>query len=145
MSAPHATSNPNNCNLFLTSERKKQQTREEAWQKIEEMASRTKPEHDPTPRLQLLTKDKTLNGSPMMVEDPEFFEDEDEDDEMQHSPTEDKDSLSTQLSHFEGKEQVPSRFRRKSVLPVDADVVSELSRHKSLEDLIRSKTPQQSE
>jgi hypothetical protein len=31
------------------------------------------------------------------------------------------------------------RFRRKSVLPVDADVMTELSRHKSLEDLLSSK------
>jgi serine/threonine-protein phosphatase 2A regulatory subunit B' len=34
---------------------------------------------------------------------------------------------------------VSQRFRRKSVLPVDADVMSELSRHKSLEDIIASK------
>jgi len=30
----------------------------------------------------------------------------------------------------------PQRFRRKSVLPVDEQVLSELSRHKSLENLM---------
>ncbi|KAJ1344474.1 hypothetical protein BSLG_001034 [Batrachochytrium salamandrivorans] len=49
------------------------------------------------------------------------------------------DILSKDLQQFEERPQ-PQRFRRKSVLPVDETVLSELSRHKSLEDLIKNKT-----
>jgi len=41
--------------------------------------------------------------------------------------------LNTPQEQDQGAEQ---RFRRKSVLPVDAKVLNELSRHKSLEDII---------
>ena len=65
---------------------------------------------------------------------------------MSRSPgaMEEDDSLNKELvwhsnqAQFEERPQ-PSRFRRKSVLPVDAEVMTELSRHKSLEDLISSK------
>lgn len=46
-----------------------------------------------------------------------------------------EDTLTRELKQFEERPQ-PQRFRRKSVLPVDETVQSELSRHKSLEDLI---------
>ncbi|XJO77879.1 hypothetical protein BDV3_002403 [Batrachochytrium dendrobatidis] len=52
--------------------------------------------------------------------------------------TVENDNLSKDLQTFQERPQ-PQRFRRKSVLPVDESVLSELSRHKSLEDLIHSK------
>ena len=39
-----------------------------------------------------------------------------------------------------GKPADTQRFRRKSVLPVDATVLTELARHKSLEDILQKKT-----
>ena len=41
-----------------------------------------------------------------------------------------------QKKDFAEERPAPSRFRRKSVLPVDANVLTELARHKSLEDII---------
>ena len=40
---------------------------------------------------------------------------------------------------FEPPANAQPRFRRKSVLPVDETVLNELSRHKSLEELLKSK------
>ncbi|KAI8611590.1 hypothetical protein BC830DRAFT_1171754 [Chytriomyces sp. MP71] len=41
-------------------------------------------------------------------------------------------------AHFEDR-PTPQRVRRKSVLPVDENVLSELARHKSLEDVLSKK------
>ncbi len=78
-----------------------------------------------------------------------------EDDRMDEEEGEEEDFLTKELvsfiqfidiheqSQFQDKAAMVGndggRFRRKSVLPVDADVMTELSRHKSLEDLLSSK------
>jgi hypothetical protein len=41
---------------------------------------------------------------------------------------------------FASKEDAAARFRRKSALPLDESVLTELSRHKSLEDVLSSNT-----
>ncbi|KAJ3370865.1 Serine/threonine-protein phosphatase 2A 56 kDa regulatory subunit gamma isoform [Kappamyces sp. JEL0680] len=124
-------------------ERKKQKDREDAWQKIEAMASMnaSKSNQDSSIARAITTKQRSIT-MPVEVSAAMDIDQDDVDDDvdMPNSPgaTEEHDSLTKELAHFEEK-PAPSRFRRKSVLPVDADVMSELSRHKSLEDLIASK------
>ncbi|KAI8893891.1 protein phosphatase 2 regulatory subunit B, gamma isoform, isoform CRA_c [Globomyces pollinis-pini] len=120
-------------------ERKKLKDREDAWLKIEQLAADNSSKRVTTVpvRAPTLTQKLALNTTP---KDVAMDIDVDQDEEMVDSPSglEEDDSLTKELQQFEERPQ-PQRFRRKSVLPVDADVMTELSRHKSLEDLIASK------
>jgi serine/threonine-protein phosphatase 2A regulatory subunit B' len=51
----------------------------------------------------------------------------------------DEDDMTKDLEKFDERPQQQPRFRRKSVLPVDETVLNELSRHKSLEEILKSK------
>jgi serine/threonine-protein phosphatase 2A regulatory subunit B' len=83
-----------------------------------------------------MTSKQTNEPEDMMDEDTRSPNEMEEDDGLNKELV-----IMTNKQQFEERPQ-PSRFRRKSVLPVDADVMSELSRHKSLEDLIASKEAQ---
>ncbi|KAJ3366084.1 Serine/threonine-protein phosphatase 2A 56 kDa regulatory subunit delta isoform [Allomyces arbusculus] len=116
-------------------ERKKQKEREEAWVKIEHMAqanaikvpaanphfAKHHGEFDASP-----TTPMSISPLPMSP-DADAPEDREADD------------LHTAIQDAPGGKITPPRFRRKSVLPVDETVLSELSRHKSLDDVIQSK------
>ncbi|KAI8801527.1 phosphatase 2A regulatory B subunit-domain-containing protein [Cladochytrium replicatum] len=119
-------------------ERKKQKEREDVWSKIDKMAQ------------QNVSKGGSGQGGvrvagPTAVPQPallpvataqEPYELSSE--ETPKSEAAEEDMLTNELKQFEDR-PTPQRFRRKSVLPVDETVLSELSRHKSLEDLIASK------
>ncbi|KAH6582580.1 hypothetical protein BASA61_008480 [Batrachochytrium salamandrivorans] len=122
-------------------ERKKQKDREDVWARIEAHASSN------------ASKSTTLMSAhtiPSQVQSPSYASlspvlatateqaDVIMEDGTGNEAAED-DILSKDLQQFEERPQ-PQRFRRKSVLPVDETVLSELSRHKSLEDLIKNKT-----
>ncbi|KAJ1549737.1 hypothetical protein HK405_002493 [Cladochytrium tenue] len=59
-------------------------------------------------------------------------------DDLNKGDIQEDDMLTKELKQFEDR-PTPQRFRRKSVLPVDETVLSELSRHKSLDDLLSKK------
>ncbi|KAI9209749.1 phosphatase 2A regulatory B subunit-domain-containing protein [Polychytrium aggregatum] len=118
-------------------ERKKQKDREDAWIKIENMATAN------AAKLPSELATRSINNLlhhhqpilPLASESPSQGPDvisggaEDENGE---------DDLTKEMAQFDER-PTPQRFRRKSVLPVDETVLSELSRHKSLEDLIDGK------
>ncbi|KAI8927674.1 phosphatase 2A regulatory B subunit-domain-containing protein [Entophlyctis helioformis] len=120
-------------------ERKKQKEREDAWAKIEASATSnaskshilplTRPTLQPTANVA-----SPFSAAPGGASDPTDMA---VDETGKVEPVDD-DVLTKELQQFEERPQ-PQRFRRKSVLPVDETVLSELSRHKSLEDLIKSK------
>lgn len=129
-------------------DRKNLKDREDAWLKIEHMAavnsSKSASILSAVVSHRILSQQSitTLIIGLELQPDREMVVDIEEDDVemMTASPVagEEEDSLAKDISQFEDR-LAPSRFRRKSVLPVDADVMTELSRHKSLEDLISSK------
>lgn len=109
-------------------ERKKQKDREEAWIKLEERAQQNAARTPISPQLQVVTKDpkpvktEPSEMSPVAATSPD-------------APSEGADAAKDM--QFEGGDRpTPPRFRRKSVLPVDEQVLTELSRHKSLEDVL---------
>ncbi|KAJ3053096.1 hypothetical protein HK097_005039 [Rhizophlyctis rosea] len=116
-------------------ERKKQKDREETWVKLETVAAANAGKvlaaqpsaHVVAPSVTIpsvaATTPSALTAEPLSEETP-----------VKADPAED-DSLEKELQQFEER-PTPQRFRRKSVLPVDESVLSELSRHKSLEDLL---------
>jgi serine/threonine-protein phosphatase 2A regulatory subunit B' len=109
-------------------ERKKLKDREEAWVRLEECAARN--------------KDKTVSSITVApgfliahVVKAEVEEaGEDEDDLLEEDEEGEDDLLVDELKQFEEKTAPQGgRFRRKSVLPVDESVLSEMNKHKSLE------------
>ncbi|KAI9358579.1 phosphatase 2A regulatory B subunit-domain-containing protein [Zopfochytrium polystomum] len=118
-------------------ERKKQKDREEAWAKLETMAAANAaklpssatavPTGSRAPAVSALTPRAPVpEAIDQVVDDPN------------KADLPEDDILTTELTQFEDR-PTPQRFRRKSVLPVDEQVLSELSRHKSLEDLLSKK------
>ncbi|KAJ3194095.1 Serine/threonine-protein phosphatase 2A 56 kDa regulatory subunit delta isoform [Irineochytrium annulatum] len=107
-------------------ERKKQKDREEMWTKLESAAASNAAKLPsssaarPTPRV-----------LPVVPSAPQDVGGED----GTRTDAAEDDTLTKELTQFEDR-PTPQRFRRKSVLPVDEQVLSELSRHKSLEDLL---------
>ncbi|KAI9355737.1 phosphatase 2A regulatory B subunit-domain-containing protein [Zopfochytrium polystomum] len=113
-------------------ERKRQKDREEMWSKLESMASSNAAKL-PSAGVGLVPRAPAASSfsprTPVMGQqvDQAVADDAGED-----------DIPAQELAHFEGR-PAPQRFRRKSVLPVDEQVLTELSRHKSLEDLLSKK------
>jgi len=125
-------------------ERKKQKDREEAWQRLEESAARNSANNAIASKqsFQNLAGEKAAGAShaPLEHDYSESLLADDKTDLME------EDTLTKELKQFSDRStSQPQRFRRKSVLPVDEQVLSELSRHKSLEDLMskNAKQPQQ--
>ncbi|KAL2919538.1 serine/threonine-protein phosphatase 2A 56 kDa regulatory subunit delta isoform [Polyrhizophydium stewartii] len=121
-------------------ERKKQKDREDMWARIETEANSNAAKVLATPSAHPIAgRASPAAYSPFSPSSVGAAEPMDTvmDDVIKSEPVED-DILSKDLQQFEERPQ-PQRFRRKSVLPVDETVLSELSRHKSLEDLIKSK------
>ncbi|KAJ3396847.1 Serine/threonine-protein phosphatase 2A 56 kDa regulatory subunit delta isoform [Lobulomyces angularis] len=111
-------------------ERKKQKDREDAWAKLDELASKNADlvnQQGSIPAFPTSKQNGTFKN-PLVNDPSENLLDEKADNQ-------DDDILTKELKQFEER-PAPQRFRRKSVLPVDEQVLSELSRHKSLEDLI---------
>lgn len=71
--------------------------------------------------------------------DDEDYDDEDMHDAEGDGHTTDLVILKLIQQQFQAPQQ-GGRFRRKSVLPVDESVLTELARHKSLEELLKSKS-----
>eukprot|EP00842_Homolaphlyctis_polyrhiza_P004397 jgi/Hompol1/4959/HPOL_001891-RA len=121
-------------------ERKKQKDREDMWARIESDASANSQKLASTGAVTHAIAARTVPSSYTFSPTSAIAADTADalmDDPVRAEPVED-DTLTKDLQQFEERPQ-PARFRRKSVLPVDETVLSELSRHKSLEDLIKSK------
>ncbi|KAJ3151676.1 Serine/threonine-protein phosphatase 2A 56 kDa regulatory subunit delta isoform [Geranomyces variabilis] len=118
-------------------ERKKQKDRDDTWAKLEILAGQnaTKLPIRGSTRLAVSTAPvvaSALTQAASALDDTPIRPDAPED-----------DALDADMQQFDER-PTPQRFRRKSVLPVDETVLSELSRHKSLEELTTSKAKSQS-
>ncbi|KAJ3088273.1 Serine/threonine-protein phosphatase 2A 56 kDa regulatory subunit delta isoform, partial [Quaeritorhiza haematococci] len=118
-------------------ERKKQKEREEVWTKMEQMAASNAAKlHLPPPPVAQAARPTAAPATPTAVlpstitAEPEVVAED-----PAKADLADDDTLAKELKQFDDR-PAPQRFRRKSVLPVDEQVLSELSRHKSLEDLL---------
>ncbi|KAI9592805.1 protein phosphatase 2A regulatory B subunit [Syncephalis fuscata] len=133
--------------------RKKQKDLDDSWRKLEEAAANNASKN---PELQ--AKNVTLinpnafdhgqlNGDTLENADSSMDSDNDDNDELAAADDddgeEDGDLIAQDLEQFEPTGPPGPIFRRKSVLPVDEQVVIELSRHKSLDERINSPTTPQ--
>ncbi|KAL3894009.1 MAG: hypothetical protein SGCHY_005515 [Lobulomycetales sp.] len=135
-------------------ERKKLKDRDEAWAKLEELASLNSSQ-DASKDIKAASMNKLSGasakaevaplsaefGDAMMIGDDgaeNAAGDEVDDDDDDYEDDQEDDLMNSELKQFEDRPAPQGRFRRKSVLPVDEQVLSELSRHKSLEDLINN-------
>jgi serine/threonine-protein phosphatase 2A regulatory subunit B' len=111
-------------------EKKKQKEREEQWIKIEHMAAANAAN---------LLNNSAVEGdiSDPKRSDPTKVHGKDDQSKSAQEVPESVDVLAKEIQQFEER-PTPSRFRRKSVLPVDEQVLTELSRHKSLEDVLNA-------
>ncbi|KAJ3022788.1 Serine/threonine-protein phosphatase 2A 56 kDa regulatory subunit delta isoform [Thoreauomyces humboldtii] len=118
-------------------ERKKQKDRDDTWAKLELLATQNANNKSPTGRTARLvvstapTAAVVAGAAIAPMEDTPIRPDAPED-----------DGLDSDMQQFDER-PTPQRFRRKSVLPVDETVLSELSRHKSLEELTTGKSKAQ--
>ncbi|KAJ1509037.1 Serine/threonine-protein phosphatase 2A 56 kDa regulatory subunit gamma isoform [Coelomomyces lativittatus] len=111
-------------------EKKTMKEKEEAWNKLELIAARNASQlaksgssnDSSTPSTTLGVRPGTAQVEQDRNEDEAY------------------DMFTKELEIIQPEEPVPSRFRRKSVLPVDESVLTELSRHKSLDDVLNSKS-----
>ncbi|KAF9434078.1 hypothetical protein BGZ76_008561 [Entomortierella beljakovae] len=119
-------------------DRKRLQEREEIWQRLEQQASDnysnlsahgavSAPLHHPTEPVSV----------PLESFDQGEIVDEPEEDENGT----DQDLYSGDLQTFENTGPVFHQFRRKSIIPVDETVLDELSRHRSLEEVLDMQRP----
>ncbi|KAI9002685.1 phosphatase 2A regulatory B subunit-domain-containing protein [Gaertneriomyces semiglobifer] len=114
-------------------ERKKQKEREDVWAKLEAAALANAGKMPLSVKLPVSTLSAQLfSPSPLSAEPANINDDSALDDAKLEGLEE--DSLAKEMQQFEDR-PTPQRFRRKSVLPVDETVLSELSRHRSLEEL----------
>jgi serine/threonine-protein phosphatase 2A regulatory subunit B' len=107
----------------------KQAEREAEWKKIEQMAkiNAEKMESEINEPAMKTLIDSNLQDMEISYKEPmEYIENNEE---------ESLDILAQELQQFNDKPEPPI-LRRKSVLPVDETVLTELSRHKSFEDLL---------
>lgn len=127
----------NNYKQSRTVERIKLKEREDSWRVLEGMASdnalklkTTIPELKalPIPILSFSSQEVDMDGE-KVEEDVETAENGQNSDEQ-------GDLLHSEMETFPDRPET-QRFRRKSVLPVDETVLSELSRHRSLEEVIK--------
>jgi len=109
----------------------KQMEREAEWKKIEQMAKANAEKMETEikePNMKTLI-DNNLQDMEISYKEPmEYIENNDE---------ESLDILAQELQQFHENPEPPI-LRRKSVLPVDETVLTELSRHKSFEDLLNN-------
>lgn len=144
----------NHASASIYSERKKLKDRDEAWAKLEELASLNSSQ-DASKDIKAASMNKLSGasakaevaplsaefGDAMMIGDDgaeNAAGDEVDDDDDDYEDDQEDDLMNSELKQFEDRPAPQGRFRRKSVLPVDEQVLSELSRHKSLEDLINN-------
>lgn len=120
-------------------ERKKQKDREDEWIKLEIMATENANKlkvHGPNiPRPSSVCIPNDLGTGMQTATEPEIYSEDKNGDA-------DDDVLTTEMAQKQfptGTDAGNQRFRRKSVLPVDEQVLTELSRHKSFEDLLNKK------
>lgn len=118
-------------------ERKKQKDREEAWIKVEQMAAANSKNSSASSHA---SGGYSISGAKSIIPRQTMNMDPIENaiDDVMKGDGDDDTTLLKEMKQFEDR-PAPQRFRRKSVLPVDEQVLSELSRHKSLEDLIKKK------
>ncbi|KAG0296540.1 Serine/threonine-protein phosphatase 2A 56 kDa regulatory subunit gamma isoform, partial [Dissophora globulifera] len=117
-------------------DRKRLQDREEVWQRLEQQASENYANLSahgaasvPQPHI--------AEAAPVPYEAFERSEimEEPEDDSLEDDGNVDQDLYSGDLQTFENGPVFP-QFRRKSIIPVDETVLDELSRHRSLEEVL---------
>ncbi|TPX33300.1 hypothetical protein SmJEL517_g03730 [Synchytrium microbalum] len=118
-------------------ERKRAKERDEVWTKLESVAS--------TNATKLLASVPSTRAAaihmpvhiPIPIEPAQDMYEEPETETPHSENHEGQDGLG-ETKQFEDR-STPQRFRRKSVLPVDEQVMTELSRHKSLEEMVTDK------
>ncbi|KAJ3289750.1 Serine/threonine-protein phosphatase 2A 56 kDa regulatory subunit delta isoform, partial [Borealophlyctis nickersoniae] len=115
-------------------ERKKQKDREETWTKLEATAATNAAKILPSSQAARASIPHVVTAAPILPSSAVTTEPTADDTPTKGDTIED-DSLAKELQQFEER-PTPQRFRRKSVLPVDESVLSELSRHRSLEELV---------
>ncbi|KAI8816176.1 phosphatase 2A regulatory B subunit-domain-containing protein [Fimicolochytrium jonesii] len=117
-------------------ERKKQKEREEAWAKLEQIAAQNAGKvlssggAPGAPRLGVPVVPSVSVSAGLLSSAT--------DETPSKAELPEDDLLGKDMQQFDER-PTPQRFRRKSVLPVDETVLSELSRHRSLEELTTSK------
>ncbi|KAI8905698.1 phosphatase 2A regulatory B subunit-domain-containing protein [Powellomyces hirtus] len=121
-------------------ERKKQKDRDDTWAKLELLAGQnaTKLPSKGTTRLAVSTAPTVAATSNRKLATSSGL-----DDTPIRADAPEDDALDQEMQQFDER-PTPQRFRRKSVLPVDETVLSELSRHKSLEELTTQKATNKS-
>ncbi|RKP20961.1 B56-domain-containing protein [Rozella allomycis CSF55] len=108
-------------------EKKKQKDRDEVWSRIESMAA--------------ANASRLAKGVPTQSTPSEYIKqfEQGNAEENKSSAVDENEAFDVIVKDME--KPSPSRFRRKSVLPVDEQVLTELSRHKSLEDVLKEPPP----
>ncbi|KAI8834955.1 phosphatase 2A regulatory B subunit-domain-containing protein [Chytriomyces cf. hyalinus JEL632] len=118
-------------------ERKKQKDREDMWAKLETVAaSNANKLHIPSLTERAVSKNNI--GPHYVSQASAEAANAAEEEAVKGAAGQNEDDLASDLAHFDER-PTPQRVRRKSVLPVDENVLSELARHKSLEDLLSKK------
>ncbi|KAF9364971.1 Serine/threonine-protein phosphatase 2A 56 kDa regulatory subunit delta isoform [Mortierella sp. NVP85] len=116
-------------------DRKRLQDREETWQKLEQLAADN---YANLTAQGAVTVPPPVHVEPLPVPVETFDQseivDEPEEDSMEESGAE--DLYSGDLQTFENNGPAFHQFRRKSIIPVDETVLDELSRHRSLEEVL---------
>ncbi|KAF9963846.1 Serine/threonine-protein phosphatase 2A 56 kDa regulatory subunit gamma isoform [Modicella reniformis] len=120
-------------------DRRRLQDRDETWQKLEQLAADN---YTNLSAQGTVSVPPPLHVEPLPVP-PEPFDqggvadDDDgtEEDSMENGGSE-QDIYSGDLQTFENNGPVFHQFRRKSIIPVDETVLDELSRHRSLEEML---------
>ncbi|KAI3637116.1 hypothetical protein MIR68_004822 [Amoeboaphelidium protococcarum] len=114
------------------SDRQKIKQREDTWQKLEQAASENASKlktHMPH-----VVQTYNVAEQPLSAVDADAMDATGDEVKDDHE-SETLDVLQKEMEQFDDR-PTPQRFRRKSVLPVDETVLTELSRHRSLEDVL---------
>ncbi|KAF9921708.1 hypothetical protein FBU30_008229 [Linnemannia zychae] len=119
-------------------DRKRLQDREEIWQRLEQQAMQN--------YANLSAQGAVSAPMPHLVEPISVSLESFEDGEVMDEPEEevlengvDQDHYGGEMLTFENNAPVFHQFRRKSIIPVDETVLDELSRHRSLEEVLDMK------
>lgn len=116
-------------------ERKKQKEKEDTWIKIEQQASQNAAKLLASKNAAIAPIKSSEQSNPIPI--TPTTADGTGDEAVKPDTNESLDLFAKEFQQqFNQDASTPPRFRRKSVLPVDEQVLTELSRHKSLEDVL---------
>ncbi|RUS21281.1 armadillo-type protein, partial [Endogone sp. FLAS-F59071] len=124
-------------------ERKKQKEREDMWTRLEHKAAMNLQELPTSPVENFFTyrfggstdDDATNDANGAVVDEPDNMMDDYEGDTDEMVYDGEHEDIHQDLQQFETGPPIP-QFRRKSIIPVDETVLTELSRHRSLDEVL---------